>query len=498
MASAGGSTSPRSLKRQHEDDVVQEQQPIHTVKNEEPSTINSAPGSPTTYNCSRLSTPARTETDSLSEIGSSTPPLTHAPPATAFSALNGNSQPPKKKMKLTYAEQEEKRMLKEIKDRERQEEKAKKEAEKREKEQDKARREAEREAERKKREADREEKRLVKEVERAERERERKAKEDEKRKKEEEKLRIEEEKKKKERSQKKLNAFFTKAPALKPSPMKATSPGPSTSTSTMTSPSKKAKSEYEAQFSSFFIKENVTLAPTTRFERDETAVGRLEKVLDSYIIDQKAPKRDQSFNASELFNIPTSLAVRGKSIIPVKDIMSQILGGASRPIDLTTDSQNSKIKNTRNLLKAVPYKILKFAEDVRPPYTGTYTKLPLSGMRTLARNPTKRDLPGVDYDYDSEAEWEEPGEDEEDLGSEGEDEEDDGEEDLDGFLDDAEDETINARKLVMNGDLEPKVTGLCWEDEKGRGPELKMYGYVMEVMHGISSALIFRDSANTP
>jgi len=164
--------------------------------------------------------------------------------------------------------------------------------------------------------------------------------------------------------------------------------------------------------------------------------------------------------------------------------MSEILGNAKRPIDLTTDSQNIQIKNTRDLLRKVPYKILSFAEDVRPPYKGTYTSQPISGMRRMARNPTSRDLPHVNYDYDSEAEWED--DDGEDVESDCNDDEEigDGGEDLEEFLDDAEAETLNARKLVMQGDMEPKCSGLCWEDQKRRGPNVKMYRYLMEIING--------------
>lgn len=406
---------------------------------------------------------------------------------TAFSALDGMTQPPKKRVKLSFAEQEQRRILKEIRDRQKADERAKREVDKKEKEQDKARKDAEREAERKKREAEREEKRVIKEAEKAEKEKERKAKEDEKRKKEEEKQKIEEEKKKKERGQKKLNAFFISQPAKKSEDV---SPEPKASPAKLSdikSPNKHSEvSAYDKTFPPFFVQSNVTVAPITRFARDGYATQRLEADIDAHLTGTRTLDGAKNVDVAKAFNIPDAcFRRRGKRCMPVKQIMTQILGGVSRPIDLTTDSQNMQIKNTRALLKDVPYKILKFAEDVRPPYTGTYTKEPVSGAAKLARNPIKRDLPGVDYDYDSEAEWEEPGEDEEDLASEGEDEEDaDGEEDLDGFLDDADDEIAKARKLVMHGDLEPKSTGLCWEDECGRYPNAEMHGFAMEIIHG--------------
>jgi chromatin assembly factor 1 subunit A len=144
------------------------------------------------------------------------------------------------------------------------------------------------------------------------------------------------------------------------------------------------------------------------------------------------------------------------------------------------------MKRTRNLLKDVPVKFLKFAEDVRPPYRGTFTSQPLYGITRLAKNPLRRDLPETNYDYDSEAEWIED-EDAEDLNSEGE--EDDAElddaEDMDGFLDDENDELMTSKRLVLQGDLEPVSTGLCWEDERGGNATAEMMAYRMETILGM-------------
>lgn len=91
---------------------------------------------------------------------------------------------PNKKLKLSPASLEAKRIEKEIRDRQRAEEKVKKEEEKRVREEEKKKREEEREEEKKKREEKREEKRKVREEERL-------ARDGEKRKKEEEKLKKE-------------------------------------------------------------------------------------------------------------------------------------------------------------------------------------------------------------------------------------------------------------------------------------------------------------------
>lgn len=110
-------------------------------------------------------------------------------------------------------------------------------------------------------------------------------------------------------------------------------------------------------------------------------------------------------------------------------------------------------------------KYLHFEEDVRPPYFGTWTK-PLTSQqwRQLARNPA-HNLEILDYDYDSEAEWEEP-EEGEDLVSEDGEEEDDGDDNM-SFIDDEESAKPAINRGFGNNDLVPICSGLQWEDGKG-------------------------------
>ena len=158
----------------------------------------------------------------------------------------------------------------------------------------------------------------------------------------------------------------------------------------------------------------------------------------------------------------------------VREIIARIHGTVDHPIDLTALKSETTAPKPAHWLKAISTKYLKFAEDVRPPYIGTYSKQPVGfTVSKLCRNPFTRALPQINYDYDSEAEWEEPGEGE-DLDSEGEEElgEDDDGDEMDGFLDDedAGDGTGvagNRRRLVI-GDLEPVSTGLCWDNGQGR------------------------------
>lgn len=474
------------------------------------------PSTPTDADCINLSKDVNyshsRSSSILSDIGEHTPPpptpeaarqIQVKVPAlptgqqNAFSALNGVPEPPKKKVKLTFAEQEDRRIRKEVAAAEKTQEKEKREREKREKE-------AEREAERKKRDAEREAERAAKEAEKAVREVEKKKKEAEKeekrllkeaeqykkeaerKKKEDDKREAEEAKKRKERSQPKLNAFFGK-PVVKRE--KETSPEATpVSTETKQQTKDKEAEEYEKRWPPFFVQSGVTMAQQPG-QRDEGARKKLEEEIDACLSGAKHVEPPTRFSVTEAFNMPAiCFGRRGtKHVTPVRDIMAELLGtsASSRPIDLTTDAQNRKLRTAREALHQVRFKILKFVEDVRPPYTGTYTKEPSNiSLARLARNSLRR-VKELDYEYDSEAEWEEPGEDEEDLGSEDEEEEDIEGEDFDGFLDDADDEVAKSRRALMVGDsLEPVSTGLCWEDERGRVSTIEVLHFKMDVLNG--------------
>jgi hypothetical protein len=74
-------------------------------------------------------------------------------------------------------------------------------------------------------------------------------------------------------------------------------------------------------------------------------------------------------------------------------------------------------RDLRSLLKM---KFLQFREDIRPAYWGTWTK---SSKKISPRQPFAKDTEYLDYDHDSEAEWE-PEEEGEDIKSGDEDDED--------------------------------------------------------------------------
>lgn len=235
-------------------------------------------------------------------------------------------------------------------------------------------------------------------------------------------------------------------------------------------------SAYERSFPSFFVKEYTTIAPINRCKRTAESLEQSRETIEESLVPggvlaECSRKRPQS-SLQIFFHLPAQKRPRGTyKTHCVKDLVIQINGSANHPIDLT-DSKSRTNTTPHDLLCAVPIKYLHYAEDVRPPYIGTYTKLPLRHSASkLCRNPFTRALPAMNYDYDSEAEWEEPEEGEE-LNSEGEEElgDEDDADDMDGFLDDEETEGNGPKRRHLMGDIQPVCTSLHWEGGPGQVP----------------------------
>ncbi|KAJ5198950.1 Chromatin assembly factor 1 subunit A [Penicillium cf. griseofulvum] len=415
-------------------------------------------------------------------------------------ASNEPNAPASKKRKVVSAGTDSKQQEKEAKERQRAEEKARKEEEKVKKEEEKAKREEERRLkaeEKKKRDAERDEEKrhreeekrkkdAQREEERKQRDEKKKAKEDEKAAKEEEKRKKDEEKEKKTRSQLKLNSFFAKPPVPSASSgqvITAPSPKKPSTTADCSRETRVVQSDYEREFPAFFLQSHTVVAPPHRFERDSEALKHVHEMIDTYLHNEN-PIQIHPFRPSEVFQIIPFHRGR-RPTTSVRDILLQL----QRSEDPTQPAQNQTIMPSpqpQELLRKVTMKSLKFGEDIRPPYQGTYTRrVSELSTRRLARNPYYRGLPDTDYDYDSEAEWEEPEEGEE-LDSEEEDEgSDEGEDDLEGFLDDEDDALAEGKRRLIVGDLEPVSTGIKWASN-GVEPEMEVYR-----METISDAVKF-------
>lgn len=321
----------------------------------------------------------------------------------------------------------------------------------------------------------------VKQAKAEERERKKREKEEEEIKKAEEKAKKAEEQAKKARAQPTLANFFK----MKPSGPKASNAEDAAHASPTSTPKKadvKGVSVYDQLFKPFFVKDQVTLAPI--FQMDEETREAKTSILEEYLDGKRDTPVVKPFDPEQALQLPFLLP-RGRLYPCVREIMAEWTDNSSRtPIDLTTESQNTQIRKTRQALHDVPMKFLGFKEDVRPPYYGTVTHYPssLGSLRKLARNPVARDILPLQYNYDSEAEWQEEDGEDVDLMD---DEEDDGDndEEMDDFLDDSEDVSLARPQHLVSG-LEPKSTGICWENRKRLGPSPKMYKYRMEFILG--------------
>ena len=280
------------------------------------------------------------------------------------------------------------------------------------------------------------------------------------------------------------------------------------SRSISSTPQKPRLPDYERSFPPFFVQSHTTLAPTHRFCRNEGLCYAQERIDEALLQSQKASdiSKEVAFHPSDLLHISPHANYRSPlSVMSVKDIVAEIDGVSHNPVDLTESQFQRATKKPLDLLKSVPVKILKFAEDVRPPYIGTYTRLRnAQSISRLARNPFRRELPETNYDYDSEAEWEEPGEGE-DLDSEGEEEiEDEDEADMEGFLDDEETDARAIKRRPILGDLEPSSSGVCWEGPQAQGSEsstINLLVFKLDILMGENSGelvAILADIAEQP
>ena len=199
---------------------------------------------------------------------------------------------------------------------------------------------------------------------------------------------------------------------------------------------------------------------------------------------EKALLEDTKVNFNKILELPPRKRQRRiPPSVSVKSIISQIDGAAQNPIDLTSSKKPDH--DPAEALKHIPVKFIKFYQDVRPPYKGTYTKITSpTQVRKFARNPFIRYRPDTDYDYDSEAEWEDPGEGEDLLSEDEEEPEEDDDDDINEFLDN---EDIEEKRRPHLGNMETSCTGICWAEDDG-GPDLSQFR--IDMLKGTHTILI--------
>nr|XP_005497355.1 chromatin assembly factor 1 subunit A [Zonotrichia albicollis] len=371
--------------------------------------------------------------------GSSSSPLAASTPARKVPQKFHRSSAEKEKLRLQrdqeradkllklQAEREEKGRLKE--EAKAAKERAKEEAKKR-KEEEKELKERERREKKEKEEKEKAEKLRVKEEKRKERQEALEAKLEEKRKKEEEK-RLKEEEKRINAQKAEITRFFQKPKTPQAPKTLAGSCG---------------------KFAPFEIKENMVLAPLSRVALEPEDLEQLDKLLhaqnaeDSFLKDLKSRKPRKTG--------PTLVSDSSDSV------NSDVVVVDSCQADGVPERE-----------KFGRMKLLQFSENHRPAYWGTWNKR-TSLIR--ARNPWSKDTKLLDYEVDSDEEWEEeePGESlshsEEDDEEEGEDEdEDDGFFVPHGYL--SEDEGVTEEGDPENQKVRQKLKAKEWDELIAKG-----------------------------
>lgn len=242
-------------------------------------------------------------------------------------------------------------------------------------------------------------------------------------------------------------------------------------------PTPAKRSDYEVVFLPFALPSYTTCAPYSRFvdakSEADAAANRFDKLLQNAF----RPSTEHTSPADLLKTWFAQDRDRSRGLWQpnVREVIESLQGSPGNPVDLTADGGEGH--RPEDLLEAVSIRHLHFAEDVRPPYHGSYSKITLQPESArLRRNPFSKVRKDTDYGYDSEAEWEEP-EEGEDILSDGEDDVESigSADDMDGFLDD--EDAGDAKRKVITGDLKPISTGLCWEDASG-----KLDSYASEVV----------------
>ena len=228
------------------------------------------------------------------------------------------------------------------------------------------------------------------------------------------------------------------------------------------------KSDYDSYFLPFELASHSRLAPAVEpHHSTEGSCQSQEEGFDNILnsSDVKTGRPERASTALRQF-FPDN-TTRGLYQPKVTELIDTLQGSSQHPVDLTDEKGAVERFRTEDLLDAVIIRHLHFAEDVRPPYSGSYTKIASPRQASkLRRAPFSRTRTDTNYDYDSEAEWEEP-EEGEDISS---DEEDDAEsvasaDEMEGFLDDEDAvDAAKARRRLITTDLEPVSTGICWDD----------------------------------
>ncbi|XP_022105893.1 chromatin assembly factor 1 subunit A-like [Acanthaster planci] len=294
-----------------------------------------------------------------------------------------------KKRKLEEEEAERKRLkleLKRKKEQEREEVRRQKQAEKDVKQKEK-------QLKKEQEEKEKEDKRMAKEEERKKKQEIIDAKMEEKRKKteerqrvEEEKQKLEEEKREKQAKQKNMFKSFFKEAAV---------------------PAKKPQEKSCGWFAPFQVKEDMVLAPLLRCCKPPTALEEFDAARqnqNSNLLYLDELKRE-TYVAGRTGRTPHSASEETESSrqTAMPSVGTSQQDGESQDVIVVSEMPAEPAKK----LTRMKCKLLQFHENYRPPYYGTWRK---KSEMINPRNYLKKDEDMLDYEVDSDEEWEEPGE----------------------------------------------------------------------------------------
>ncbi|XP_062888498.1 chromatin assembly factor 1 subunit A isoform X2 [Mobula hypostoma] len=349
----------------------------------------------TSYSSVEDSPELRTPKDKRSPVSTLTPSgckISQTPKVQGKRALQ-QQQREEKRQKLKLQKEERERAREEAR---LAKERAKEEA-KRKKDEEKEQKDKERKEKKEKEEKEKAERLRLKEEKRKEKQDALEAKLEEKKKKEEEKRLKEEEKRLKAEKVKEISEitrFFRKPKAPQAPKTLAGSCG---------------------KFAPFEIKEHMVLAPTSRIYLDQEVLEQLDELLEH-----------QSFSSNYFKEMHKK---KPRTSGPTSPRIS-ITEGSSCSDVIVIDTNSSS--GTIDKRKFCRMKLLQFHENHRPAYWGTWQK---KSAKVKSRNPFAKDEQLLDYEVDSDDEWEEEEPGESLSHSEGDDDDEgDDEDDDDGFF----------------------------------------------------------------
>ncbi|KAF9156593.1 Chromatin assembly factor 1, subunit A [Actinomortierella ambigua] len=293
------------------------------------------------------------------------------------------------------------------------------------------------EAEAKKKESElKEERRLEKERKMAERQLERDQKEAEKQQREEaKKKREEEDRLRKEQTAQRFVGFFKQA-----QPMQAKRTAQQQEADNMKQANPSLAGFFDL-FQPFHVKANATLAPINRFARplaadfEQLVLSPTDVDLDGASSDAAVPmplEVDQARRAVRVMLRRSSLVDHNKmdqdsnyhsskkKAVPQEYRTMTVKELIQSGVLLQDQDEDPESMFNHKSIPALKMRLIQFAENYRPAYYGTWSK---RSDKVTGRRHLGRDTDMLDYDFDSEAEWEEDEEGEE-LKSDDDEEED--------------------------------------------------------------------------